>query len=51
MRTEIVKLLRQRKVYEDGEMFLGRIQKIKDRIKEYKENYKRIAIITHYYNI
>lgn len=50
-RFEIVELLKRRKIQEDAFQYRRRIQKVKNLLEEYRENYSRIAVVTHYYTI
>lgn len=46
-----MELLKEGKVYEDGEQFFKRIEKTKKRLSFYRSLFRRIAVVSHYYTI
>ena len=46
-----MKLLKENKLYENAITYRQRIERVKAKISEYKEKYKRIAVVSHYYTI
>ena len=50
-RVEIVRLLKDKQILEDALTFRRRVQSIKEMITNYKQQYRTIAVVTHYYTI
>ena len=44
-------LLKDKVIYETPAELRSRINKIKAMLKEYKKNYPKIAIVSHYYTL
>jgi len=46
-----VELLKEGKIYEDGEQYLKRIEKAKKKLSFYRSLFSRIVVVSHYYTI